>query len=135
MFLIEFDKIEWRYWFAIVILLTLGVLGWQSGLVLAVLLSLIQLVHMVVAETSVKSFPVQVRAAYFVLLALFYWEPLRGLYWIPVVGTWARVLFGYCFLARNLSLLPWNRKEPLTPDLIKRTYLTPPIKGNILQGL
>jgi hypothetical protein len=34
-----------------------------------------------------------------------------------------------------LSLMPWNRKEPLSASLIKRTFLAPPVKGNILQGL
>jgi hypothetical protein len=35
-------------------------------------------------------------------------------YWLPCIGTWAQIIFGYCGVARMVSLLPWNRSEPLT---------------------
>lgn len=62
-------------------------------------------------------------------------ENLQLIYWIPTVGTWAQVLFGYCAMARMVSLLPWNRKEALSFDYIKRTFVSAPVRGNILQGL
>ena len=37
--------------------------------------------------------------------------------------------------ARILSLMPWNRQEPFTLELLKRTVFSPPVRGNILQGL
>ena len=43
---------------------------------------------------------------------------------VPVVGTFALVIFGYCLTARVLSLLPWNRAEPITIDLLRRTFLS-----------
>jgi hypothetical protein len=76
-----------------------------------------------------------VRVAYTAILLLALWTPLNWLFWVPGIGTLAQVLFGYCFLARCLSLLPWNRSEPLSWSLIWRTYISPPVKGNILQGL
>ena len=38
-------------------------------------------------------------------------------------------------MARILSLLPGNRTEPMSLDLIWRTFLTPPMRGNMLHGL
>ena len=73
--------------------------------------------------------------AYTALLLLSLWQPMRWLFWIPAVGTPAQVLFGYCTLARCLSLLPWNRQQPLSWSLLWRTFIAPPVKGNIMQGL
>ena len=64
-----------------------------------------------------------------------YFTPLQPLYWVPVIGTWAQIFFGYCTMARLVSLLPWNRKEPFSFELVKRTFLSVPVRGNILQGL
>jgi hypothetical protein len=38
-------------------------------------------------------------------------------------------------LARFLSLMPWNRRQSFTLSLLWRTFLSPPVRGNILQGL
>jgi hypothetical protein len=38
-------------------------------------------------------------------------------------------------MARLVSLLPWNRKEGFSLALVKRTFLSPPVRGNVLQGL
>lgn len=38
-------------------------------------------------------------------------------------------------LARCHRLLLWNRRELLTWSLIRRIFIMPPGKGNILQGL
>jgi hypothetical protein len=38
-------------------------------------------------------------------------------------------------MARLVSLLPWNRKEPFSFALVLRTFLSVPVRGNILQGL
>lgn len=40
------------------------------------------------------------------------------------VGTSARMLVGYCLLARTLSLMPWNRHEPISPELLRRTLFS-----------
>ena len=50
-----------------------------------------------------------------------------GRYWLPTVGTFALVIFGYWLMGRFLSLLPWNRHEPISLDLIHRTFLSAPI--------
>jgi hypothetical protein len=80
---------------------------------------------------GLTSFPAQVRSAYTVLLIMGLWTPFALIHWIQLVGTTAMVLFGYCFLARCLSLLPWNRDTPLTADRIAATFLAP-AQNNIL---
>ncbi len=64
-----------------------------------------------------------------VLASVAFSGPLRALYLVLLCGTWANVLVGYSPLARTLSLAPWNRREPLTPNLVWRTLTTPPRRG------
>jgi hypothetical protein len=86
-------------------------------------------------EGGFSAFPVQVRLAYTALLLLALWEPMNWLFWLPAIGTPAQVLFGYCTLARCLSLLPWNRGEPFSWRLVWRTFSAATVKGSILQSL
>ena len=74
----------------------------------------------------------QVRAAYLVLLLLAGWPPFRWLLFLLLAGLLTRVVFDYCLLARLLSLMPWNRKRPLTLALVRATFLSRPVRGSIL---
>lgn len=134
MFMLEPRDIGWWYWLVTVCLLSAGVAGWNPGFALAIGLTGVQLLHYIVREKDVSAFPVQVRIGYLLLLLLAWPEPLRWIYWIPTLGTWAQVIFGYCTMARLVSLLPWNRREALSPALIQRTFLSRPVRGNVLQG-
>lgn len=133
--MIMYKELSWWYWALTATLLIAGLAGWSEGYYLATLLSAVQTVHFRLREGSLKAFPVQVRTAYTALLLLALWEPMNWLFWVPAIGTVAQVLFGYCTLARCLSLLPWNRREPLSWPLVWRTFTMAPVKGNILQGL
>lgn len=135
MLMTEYRALSWWYWLLTVCLLTAGVAGWRLGFLGAIGVTVVQLLHFVVRERSVTAFPVQVRTGYLLLLLLAWLEPLRALYWIPTVGTWAQVLFGYCAMARIVSLLPWNRSDAMSLQLLRRTFLSAPVRGNILQGL
>jgi hypothetical protein len=77
----------------------------------------------------------RLRVGYLGLLLFGLWEYGYFMYWIQLAGTTAMVLVDYCPLARFLSLMPWNRKEPFSMELLRRTVMSPPVKGNILQGL
>jgi hypothetical protein len=81
---------------------------------------------MLIREKSVSAFPVQLRLAYLLLLAISFIPQMRWLYWLPTLGTFALVIFGYCLLARALYLLPWNRQESLSADMLRRTFMTRP---------
>ncbi len=135
MFMIEYRSVSWWYWLVTVCFLTAGVFGYAQGFLLAIALTLIQLVHFIAREQSATAFPVQVRLGYLLLLLIALPAPLQWIYWIPTIGTWAQILFGYCTMARMVSLLPWNHKGRFSIDLVKRTFLSPPVRGNILQGL
>lgn len=135
MFMIDYKEVSWQYWLITACLLTAGVAGYPIGFLLAIGFTIFQLIHFAIRERSLSAFPVQVRFWYLMLLLVAYPEPLRVIYWIPTVGTWAQVFFGYCAMARCVSLLAWNRKEPISGELIVRTFLSRPVRGNILQGL
>jgi len=135
MFMVEYKELSWWYWFVTACLLTGGVAGYQIGFYLAIGLTVFQLIHFTIREHSITAFPVQVRFWYLVLLLVALPEPLQIIYWVPAVGTWAQVIFGYCAMARCVSLLPWNRDERFSVGLLKKTFFSPPVPGNIKQGL
>ena len=135
MFLIEHRTLGWWYWLVTVCLLTAGLSGWTDGFRWAIALTAFQMIHFAIRERSITAFPVQVRFGYLLLLLVALPTPLQPLYWVPVIGTWAQIFFGYCTMARLVSLLPWNRKEPFSFTLVLRTFLSAPVRGNILQGL
>lgn len=135
MFMLDYKELGWWYWLLTVCLLSAGLAGYEAGFRLAIGLTAVQLVHYAIREKSIKAFPVQVRFWYLLLLLVALPPPMQILYWLPAIGTWAREIFGYCTMARMVSLLPWNRSEPFSPGLLKRTFLSRPVRGNILQGL
>lgn len=134
MFMIEYRDIGWWYWLITACLLSLGVAGIETGLIGAISLTVFQLIHFMIREQSITAFPVQVRFWYLLLLLVALPEPLRLIYWIPMIGTWAQILFGYCAMARLVSLFPWNRDELLSLALLKRTFLSRPTRGSVKQG-
>jgi hypothetical protein len=134
MLMIEYKDVGWWYWLVTAGLLTFGISGNPAGFLLAIALTSIQLVHFVSRERSSTAFPVQVRFWYLVLLLVAWQEPLQWIFWIPVIGTWAQIIFGYCTMARCVSLLPWNRGEELSLGLIKKTFFSRPVRGSIKQG-
>lgn len=133
--MILYREISWWYWAVTATLLIIGLSGRFEAFYLATALSAVQIVHFRLREGSFAAFPVQVRVAYTGLLALALWEPMNWLFWIPAIGTPAQVLFGYCTLARCLSLMHWNRREPMSLELVRRTFLSRPMRGSVLQGL
>lgn len=134
MFMIDYKEISWWYWLVTACLLTAGVAGYQTGFLMAIGLTVFQLIHFAVWR-GMTSFPVQVRFWYLMLLLVAFPAPLQIIYWIPTIGTWAQIIFGYCTMARCVSLLPWNRSEPFSVELLLKTFLSRPVRGNILQGL
>ena len=119
--------------------MTVGIVGapvsFEVAVGLAVGLSVVQIVHFYRREGRMGAFPVQVRIGVFFLLSAAYLDPTRMLIWVPFAGALARVLFGYCMMARLISLLPWNRSEPFSGALFAKTILSVPTRGNVLQGL
>lgn len=134
MFMIEYKDIGWWYWLVTVVLLTFGIFVNPVGFMLAIGLTVFQLIHFVIRQRSITAFPVQVRFWYLILLIVALPEPLQLIYWIPTIGTWAQIIFGYCTMARLVSLFPWNRAELFSLNLLKKTFFSRPVRGNIQQG-
>jgi hypothetical protein len=116
----------WWVWLVMTCLLLIGLTSVPEAFLAALFLSIVQSVLFLVQERAFKAFPVQLRLAYTLLLIICFFPPIRWLYWLPALGTFALVIFGYCLMARMLSLLPWNRTEPITADLLRRTFLSRP---------
>ena len=129
------NNIAWWYWAATTLLLTGVVAGNNESLHAVIILNAVQVIHFILREKSLTAFPVQVRIAYFGLLLLAQAPWMFWIFWWQLIGTAAMVLFDYCFLARCMSLMPWNKTEDYSMELVKRTFVSAPVKGNVLQGL
>ena len=132
--LIEVRELSWWLWAITAALLIADRAGWSAALPLTLGLSVSQVVYFCWRE-GIGAFPTQVRLAFCGLILFACWPPLRWLIWAPAIGTPLQVLFGYCLLARTLSLLPWNRREPLSWSLVWRTFAARPVRGDVRQGL
>lgn len=135
MFMIEYKQFNWWHWLVIACCLTGGLAGYPAGFVMAIVFTVLQLALSCLRERSVTAFPVQVRFWYLLLLLVALPGPMRSIYWLPTIGTWALLIFGYCAMARCVSLLPWNRNRPLNLALLSDTFFSRPVRGNIQQGL
>ena len=120
------QDLGWRYWLVTVLLLAGWLSGWTPGIWLAIALCIVQIVHFTLRSGIPISFLVQVRMAYLALLITGLWPPLFWIHVVQFVGTTVRVVLSYCFLARTMSLAPWNRSEPWSLDLLRRTYFSFP---------
>ncbi len=116
--------LSWWYWFLTAGLLGAGLFGWPAGIYLAMLLCAVQIVHVVWLTRDLTALPVQVRVGYLAMLFAGLWGPLQWIPWMLLAGITARVLVGYCLLGRTLSLAPWNRRQPLSFELARRTFLS-----------
>ena len=125
----------WWVWLVNATLLALGLAGFAAAFLAAIALATGQCVFFIWRDRSLRSYAVQIRIAYVTLLMVSFAPPMRWLYWLPAVGTYALVFFGYCLAARTLSLMPWNRSQPLTAPLLRRTFFTAPVVGRPDHGL
>ncbi|WP_291931460.1 hypothetical protein [Candidatus Thioglobus sp.] len=132
--MIEYKDIGWWYWLATAVLLTMGIFGNEQSFVWAIELTSFQLAHYIIREKSLKAFPVQVRFWYLILLIISLPEAMQWLFWVPSIGTWAQIIFGYCTMARLVSLWPWNRSEKLSLKSLTKTFFSRPVKGSVQQG-
>ena len=79
---------------------------------------------------SVTPFPVQVRIAYLVWVAIgTYVHYMDFLMYITMVGLASNLFVGYCPLARMMYLMPWNRDDAFSVGLLTRVLFSPPVAG------
>ena len=124
-------ELSWWLWTIITLLQFAGLAGHPAAFVAAVLLSAIQTAYYYQKLRSWPHYAVQVRLAYTLLMLAGFPPFMRWLYWLPAFGTLAQVTVGYRLMSRTLSVMPWNRKEPLSFNLLRRAFLTPPVAGRM----
>ena len=125
-FHINLNDWTWWIWTVTAALLAVGLSGTSAAFIAAILLTVGQAVLFLVLERSLAAFSVQLRLAYLVLLMVCFLPAMHWLYWLPTIGTFALIVFGYCLLARCLSLLPWNSHESYSLDRMRRTFFSRP---------
>ena len=116
----------WWIWTATTALLILGLSGHAIGFTAAMLLTVAQGTYLIAKHRSLLAFPVQLRLSYLLVLVICALPGMHWLYWWPTIGTLALIIFGYCLLARILSLLPWNRKGAYSIRQLRQTFLAAP---------
>ena len=123
-----FREPTWWAWLVCEGLLIAGALGFRAAFGVAILFALSQFVYFASADDEKLSLAAQVRLGFAMIVAGADSLGAHWLIWMLIAGTAVRILFGYCLLGRILSLLPWNREIPLTYELARRTFLTPPAR-------
>ena len=120
-------ELGWWMWLIIASGLAVGIAGYPLGFLVATGISLAKAVFIVFKYRSLTPSAAQVRVAYLLLLMICFIPGLRWLYWVPLIGTLALVICGYCLMARFLSLLPWNRAEASNAKSLWHTFIDPPV--------
>jgi hypothetical protein len=125
----------WWIWLMIASLLALGLAGVEAGRYGVVLLGAAQALWFLLKYRAWKPYPVQIRIAFTLFVLGCMIPALRWMLWVPMFGTLAFLLFGYCLMGRMLSLMPWNCEEPVTGELLRRTFLSAPVISRPEHGL
>jgi len=126
LFYLNLSDWTWWAWTITAVLLIAGLLGLSPAFIAAMALTAGQGIILLVRDRSPAAFSVQIRTAYLLLMLMSYPSPMRWFYWLLAVGTIALIVFGYCMMARMLSLLPWNSREACTLDRLRRTFFSAP---------
>ena len=127
--------VAWWLWLLAAVALAGDVRGWKLGLPAAIVLVTLQGVYVACRSRNLLGLAMQVRFVFLLVLILGSWPTLAFLHWLQLAGTTVRIVFDYCLLGRTLSLLPWNRREPLTLDRVRRTFLARPTSDGTLPVL
>jgi len=120
------DDWTWLVWAVTAALLWVGLFAWYEAFYVVIGLTVVQTLVVMMRKQPGVGFAVQLRIAFLALLLVCLIPQMSWLFWVPAIGLVALVVFGYCLLARMLSLLPWNRSEPITIGLLGRTFFSRP---------
>lgn len=121
---------EWG-WLVIDLLLIAHVAGFSQVIVVAVFILLWQSLYFYFKGLRWRDLKLQVRLAYTLLLVIDIVLPWHMIHSAQIIGTTALLLFNYCFLARSLLLMPWNRSQDFSWALLCKAYFSPPVSGEV----
>ncbi len=111
---VRYQYFDWWYWLVIGLSIGVGLAGWREGYYVCASVSGLNLLHFIIRDRSLISFPVQVREVW-VLMVLIALVPSLSWMFIPLfIGMVLVVLFDRCGIARALILMPWNKDVKLT---------------------
>ena len=128
-------KLIWIYWFIVVVFLAIALFEWPPAIYLSMLVTAISSVHMYRYSPRITSFPMQVRLVYLGMLGLGTLPYFGWLHWAMLLGGHALLLFDYCPLARMLSLMSWNRSQPMSWSFFRSAIFSRPVKGSIIKAV
>jgi len=128
-------RLKRAYWHLTTVALAAYFGGWDAGLGVAIAVTAGQTIHFAVEQRNLRSFELQVRAAYLGLLLLGLVPSLSIIHVAQFVGLNARLMTDYCPMARTLALAPWNRTVPLSWSLVRWLLFSPPAPGSILDRM
>jgi hypothetical protein len=131
----KFGSLQWWIWATLACLMLWGLTGQMLAREAAMAFAVLLAIGYLLVHRTPRHFPTQLRVAYALWMAVSLVPPLFIMYWILAAGTTARVLTGYCAMARLLLLLPWNRSVRLTWRRIGIIAFYPPIQGSVVSGL
>jgi len=120
----------WSLWFATWLGLVIGLFDRLFFQYVVIFSALHAVLFLILFQFNIRPFPVQVRIAYFIWVAVGTYVPhMVVLMYITLVGLTTNLFLGYCPLARMVYLLPWNRDEKLSLDLLRRVVFSSPVAG------
>lgn len=125
----------WIYWLATDICLGIGLLLNPALLYASMLLVVVHCIHFYFKSPHIASFPMQVRLVYLGLLVMGRLPYCSWINWVQLLGTTASLTVDYCPLARLLSLMPWNRSQPLSWQYFRKAIFSMPANGSIIKSL
>lgn len=127
--MIAVPRHEWgnqAQWAVTAPLLAASLAGVSGALGAALGLCAVSTLYYGMTLQSLRPYRVQVRLGFMTVAGLALLPELHRVLWIPLVGTTAQVLVGYCPMARLLDLMPWNREGQLTWRAVIDVVTRPP---------
>jgi hypothetical protein len=120
----------WSLWFIVWVCLVAGLFN-RNFFEYVVVLSAIHLVlFLMLFRFSFTPFPVQVRVAYLIWVAVGTYVPhMEFLMYITLLGLATNLFLGYCPLARMMYLMPWNNDEKFSLAFVGKVFFSPPMAG------
>lgn len=123
-------RIIWALWFVTWLGLLAGLFDRRFYVAVAWFTVAHALLMLALNRFRVAAYPVQVRIVYVLWVLVGTYVPhMTFLMYIATVGLIGNLFFGYCTLARMMYLLPWNREERFSLDLVARVFTTPRTEG------
>ena len=122
-------RTEWgnqAQWAVTAPLLAAHLAGARGALGAVLVLCAVSIGYYAIRLGGVSPARVQVRLGFFSFVALGTLPGIGWILWLPLCGTTAQVLFGYCPMARILQLMPWNRAARAGWREVCEVVLRPP---------